>query len=239
MSTTTTPLLNELLHTLQYPGLKSFDIESKKEVVRVVAWIEDRKVRFYPIDSREALRKANKEWETAFAKYLTDLECPYQWSINRQDKIKVLFWLFSKAISADYEDEGKTFNESFEASKESDLIISAEVIEKLQEIAQQIGVNPFNPTTDNVDDFIKKIEAVVFARFYPSSQTTSTFPPLNNFILGFSTGDELSDRIAVILKMLYLLDLRHLQDDLNSIVATTQEFTANPKTNTALGQVGF
>lgn len=38
--------------------------------------------------------------------------------------------------------------------------------------------------------------------------------------------------------VLYILDLRELQDAVNDILVTVQEFTANPRTDAALGQVG-
>ena len=58
------------------------------------------------------------------------------------------------------------------------------------------------------------------------------------FPLGFSMGSDVADRAAAILRMLYIADLRELQDAVNDIVVTVQEFTANPKTDASLGQVG-
>ena len=40
------------------------------------------------------------------------------------------------------------------------------------------------------------------------------------------------------MRMLYLSDFRELQNDLNALIMLGQEYTANPKTNSALGQVG-
>ena len=58
------------------------------------------------------------------------------------------------------------------------------------------------------------------------------------FPLGFSLGSEVVDRAAAILRMLYIADLRELQDAVNDILVTIQEYTANPKTDAALGKVG-
>jgi hypothetical protein len=45
-------------------------------------------------------------------------------------------------------------------------------------------------------------------------------------------------KIGIVLKMLHYSDLRELQNDLNALLVLGQEYTANPKTNTALGKVG-
>lgn len=61
---------------------------------------------------------------------------------------------------------------------------------------------------------------------------------LGEFPLGFDTGDNVVNRVALVLKMLYISDLRDLQNDLNGLISLGQEYTANPKTNTKLGKVG-
>jgi len=58
------------------------------------------------------------------------------------------------------------------------------------------------------------------------------------FALGFQTGDKQLDRGATVLRLLYIDDLRTLQTQVNEIVATLQDFTANPKTDSKLGKVG-
>lgn len=46
------------------------------------------------------------------------------------------------------------------------------------------------------------------------------------------------NRLITVLKMLHLDDFRDLQTDLNALIALGQEYTANPRTNSALGKVG-
>ena len=50
--------------------------------------------------------------------------------------------------------------------------------------------------------------------------------------------DQQLRRAAAVLRLLYLEDLRELQTQVNTLLATAQEFTANPKTDSALGSVG-
>lgn len=63
-------------------------------------------------------------------------------------------------------------------------------------------------------------------------------PDVSVFPAGLSTGDELLDKATAVLRMLYVADLRELQDAVTDIVVTVQEFTANPKTDASLGAVG-
>jgi RLL motif-containing protein 1 len=62
--------------------------------------------------------------------------------------------------------------------------------------------------------------------------------PLEEFPLGFSTGDHDVNQAAIVLKMLYLSDFREMQNDLNALIVLGQEYTANPRTNSSLGKVG-
>ena len=54
----------------------------------------------------------------------------------------------------------------------------------------------------------------------------------NSYLLAMGvvhmSADDIVNRLAVVLKMLYLADLRELQTDLNSLMVLGQEFTANP-----------
>ena len=61
---------------------------------------------------------------------------------------------------------------------------------------------------------------------------------MRDFGAGFATGDAVLDRACAILRMLYVADLRELQDAVNDILVEIQCFTADPKTDAALGVVG-
>jgi hypothetical protein len=44
----------------------------------------------------------------------------------------------------------------------------------------------------------------------------------------FASSDATVNEISLILEMLYVSDLRELQDDVNDIIIAAQEFTADP-----------
>ena len=61
---------------------------------------------------------------------------------------------------------------------------------------------------------------------------------LRKLPLGFATGSDVLDSAGTILRMLYIEDLRELQNQVNNLLVQVQEFTANPKTDSSLVRVG-
>ena len=61
---------------------------------------------------------------------------------------------------------------------------------------------------------------------------------VDDFPLGFSTGSDSLDKAAIVLKMLYIAELRDMQQAVNQVLTTAQEYTGDPKTDSSLGRVG-
>ena len=61
---------------------------------------------------------------------------------------------------------------------------------------------------------------------------------VDDFPLGFSTGSVSLDKAAIVLKMLYIAELRDIQRGVNQVLTTAQEYTGDPKTDSSLGRVG-
>lgn len=57
--------------------------------------------------------------------------------------------------------------------------------------------------------------------------------------LGFDLGNKITNQAAKILRLLYIQDLRMLQTAINECIVAVQKVTANPKTDTKIGKVGF
>lgn len=66
----------------------------------------------------------------------------------------------------------------------------------------------------------------------------AAFAALDALELGFSTNNKILDRAAKVLRLLHLHNLRNLQTMINEVIVTVQDFTADPKTDSRLGQVG-
>ncbi len=91
---------------------------------QLVVWLEDMKIRLYPIDGRQNLRNLqNPQWEEAFTKvnesfkilfifdlifqYLQDLKYPYDHEMMK-DRFAVSDWLIGSAVRFEYGDNGKS-----------------------------------------------------------------------------------------------------------------------------------
>ena len=61
---------------------------------------------------------------------------------------------------------------------------------------------------------------------------------LDEDTLGFSSGDAAVDRAAVLMRLLYIADLREMQSQVNDVLGALQERTANPRVDSGLGRVG-
>jgi len=80
--------------------------------------------------------------------------------------------------------------------------------------------------TEELDSW-KSVESYKdILRFYPE-------------MINFATGDEKVDAAAIILRALYILDVRNAQNQFSEIITYLQRYTADPKTNTKIGKVGW
>ncbi|KAG0728072.1 RNA transcription, translation and transport factor protein [Chionoecetes opilio] len=69
----------------------------------LIVWLEDQKIRHYKIEDRGALKGIEeKDWSTAFKRYLGSLNCP----INPNEHAAVLDWLLCLAVRFEYSDNG-------------------------------------------------------------------------------------------------------------------------------------
>jgi len=70
------------------------------------------------------------------------------------------------------------------------------------------------------------------------SDTHEAMSELESYELGFTTGNAILDRTSVVLRLLYIQDLRDLQTLCNEVIASVQDVVAEPKTDARLGKVG-
>ncbi|GAB4822263.1 hypothetical protein N2152v2_009309 [Parachlorella kessleri] len=260
-----------LLRALGYPKVAGFAHGDPAQFRALLVWLENTKIRQYPIDGRKQLQAEDPAaWQTAFAKYLADLECP----VPADRKLAVLRWLLSHAMGLEYQDRAEQLTAAAEQAQAGapspDAWVESEpqpledaaddaVQQQIRELLQllQISVEQDLPTG------LQQLRDVLELQILPALTEMARHPlglqqsaqqqshaggvaaelpaaaaALRQYPLGFSTGDATSDLAATILRMLYIKDLRALQTLVDKTIVQVQEFTANPRTDAALGKVG-
>jgi RLL motif-containing protein 1 len=90
-------LVTLFLRALAYPELADFLISDPAKYQEVVVWLEQTKIRHYPLDGRQQLKSADTAtWHAALEKYLGDLACPVAWN-SGSNSVPVLQWLLNHA----------------------------------------------------------------------------------------------------------------------------------------------
>lgn len=184
-----------------------------KKIGQIVWFLENHVIRHYDARKREGLLK-QFDWKI-FERYLDDLECP---SDAANCKTRRLQWLLIRATAIAYEDNAAACNDKKRAQSRATKI--KETVIKNEREREGTTAGDAEATSD--------------APPLPSS----TLNQLKELPLGFCTGSDSLNAAATVLRMRYTEDLRALQNDVNRILVTVQEFTADPKTDTSLGRVG-
>lgn len=90
--------LNAFLKALDCPFADTFQTNSSKDdIVALVSWLEDRKIRALDIADRDPLRVVSQRWDSVFQSYLEKLECPYAWTFDNPQNC--LNWLVMHAVN--------------------------------------------------------------------------------------------------------------------------------------------
>jgi RLL motif-containing protein 1 len=247
------------LLALGYDSSSTFHVNDETERRKLVVWLEDQAIRHYKVDQRAQLRDiGGGQWVDACQMYLTDLGCPYPWT----DCDSVIDWLLTFALRLEYEDNQEVYAKR--AAKVSSLgkesapqVVRANVLDNLdfqsdefktgvEQLANYLKV-PLHP---NHLITLRAINKLIHSKYSKDEQERRTEElktikmvrnapmTLDTINLGFTTGDAILDKAVKVLRLLYINDLRDLQTAINGVLVSAQSLTADPKTDTGLGQVG-
>lgn len=87
-----------LLKALKYPRAEEFSPADYAQYQALVLWLENAKIRHYPIHGRVALQSSDAvAWDSGFKKYLADIECPVELGGDGGNYLAVLEWLLTHA----------------------------------------------------------------------------------------------------------------------------------------------
>uniref|UniRef100_A0A0B6ZG48 RNA transcription, translation and transport factor protein n=1 Tax=Arion vulgaris TaxID=1028688 RepID=A0A0B6ZG48_9EUPU len=242
------------LIALDFQDHDAFDINDENKFRSVILWLEDQKIRHLKIEDREPLRsKQGNEWTASLKEYLSQLNCPYE--IN--DKRALLDWLLGYAIRLEFGDEEKYKNVTAEkhqqrlAQKPGNStnpldnldFEDAEFKAGIMSLATMLQIPPHH---DHLD-LLKAICITVVEKFSQDALDAALkqknikdeFIPLDKTELGFDAGDYILTEAAKILRLIHIRDLRDLQTKINLAIVEVQKITADPKTDSRLGKVGY
>lgn len=229
------------LQALEYPDAQGFVLEY--DHIRVlVGWLENQKLREYPEDQRSPLCSppSREAWLPVLHRYLEDLDIaaglPAPNLLDPEYAPVVVRRLLDRAIGFEYGDSSGELNVAAAvravAEEASD---TPELRQAVEELAKVTGV----PMGEDLGAALAAIKQVVKQRVGTAQGSEGKRFDQAQFPLGFSTGDTVLDRAATVLRLVHINQLRELQNSVNDIIRTLQEFTANPKTDTRLGKVGY
>jgi len=243
------------LIALEYHHPEEFAPHDENQFRSLIVWLEDRIIRRFQIAEREFLRDTNNsDWDTVFAKYLEDLECP----VDSGDRNKVTGWLLSYAIKLKYKDNSETYNQIHEEKLERKMHASSinevspgsigaikgddpDLKYGVISLSKLLGI-PEHP--DHIT-ILQAVKTIIEERLSNSQiearkniDEGSDFLPLKDVSLGLRVGDPAVEEAAKIVRLLHLHELRDLQTQINKAIVLVQKLTANPKTDQSLGKVG-
>nr|SVE74358.1 EOG090X0ARU [Daphnia barbata] len=236
------------LQALGFPNPETLNTADEKQFRSTIVWLEDQKIRRYKIEDRENLRDITAmEWSQAFEQYMSDLDCPF---LNGM-RPEILDWLLGLAVQLEFNEKP----ESYTANPKS------------QEQAYQ-KINPLDNLDFNSDDFKTGVNQLAYILQVPqhpnhlvtlegvcniieekfsqnvlkdSIKTKNSGNPVqfDNISFGLDIKSASLACAANILRYLFIHDLRDLQTKINECLVSVQALTANPKTDTKLGKVGY
>ncbi|UJR28885.1 hypothetical protein I4U23_010105 [Adineta vaga] len=236
---------------------KEYNPQDENQFRQMIVWLEDMKIRLYPIDGRQHLRDTqNPQWEQALSKYLQDLKFPYNNEMIK-DRIAVSDWLIGAAIRFEYGDNVEKFKSISLNAQQNNHTSSNHTDNPLEKIdfasedfkngmlqlCQLLQIpTKFNDTTAilrAVSKFITtKLSKEAMEKSQIREEGSGVDFSLEQMPLGFDTGDKIINEAAKVLRLLYIQDLRTLQTKINETIVNVQSFVADPRTDSKLGKIG-
>jgi len=218
------------------------DPSRRGDLAAVVGYVEDRKVRALDISERAGLRSAGAAFDAALLQYLAALGCPHTRITDA-----AVGWLLARAVNCEYEDRGAECNARAAARAAAAAPPPADERRRIDAALRGLCASAGVPYTSLEADGPAALGALAAkaraAETAPSAAggAAAAAPPPDaaQFPLGFSSDDAAVDERARVLRMLYISDLRRLQDDVSRCLSAAQAYTADPKTNSTLGKVGY
>ena len=198
----------------------------------MVLWLEEQKIRRYPVEQRKGLRDRGQHWQQHYEKYLKDLNCPRQ-----DDNVQSLCWLLGYALMLEQmHGSSPTTTASFLDNVD---VESQEFKDGLAKLATLLNIPPHPDPLVRLEACSKLLQSRT-SMDDNDSLGGGVEISLKDHDFGFNdkTMDPVVKEAGKILRLLHLTNLRTLQSEINNTIELVQSVTANPKTDTKVGKVG-
>ncbi|XP_076267952.1 RNA transcription, translation and transport factor protein [Rhynchophorus ferrugineus] len=240
-----------LLSALEYPNADNVNLSEEKTIRSIVVWLELNKINGAKTSTLNGLKDVgSKDWVVHFDAYKDQLGCP-----PLESQQEEIHWLLGKAIHLETSKNKNVYLqhavENIRVSSAPKVIAenpldkldfrSKEFQDRINQLAKTLKIVPYpDPLVT-----LQAVRKIVCTRLapdcveHPDKYIAKGTPfPFQDADLGFDLNDPVLNKAAKILRMLYIQDLRNLQTKANELIVGVQSVTANPKTDTKLGQVG-
>jgi len=239
-------------------------LSSDDDYRELVTFLENRIIRNYQINDRKEL--VNKEgpvgkWKTHFKKYLEDLDADFHVleSLNTKDwKGPCLQFLLDLSVEYEYQDKkssGDFAKLNVKSSSEDQKtycwsnydIKSEDFISNLRQMANYLGIRKQILEMADGENLLKAIVSVLenaadnrkLVNDSNDKQIAAfKLKSLNEVASGIDTGDQKTNDVAKILRLLHINNCRTFQNLINKLIVSVQEYTANPVTDQKLSKIG-
>lgn len=147
------------LRALNYPRWKNINISDTREFRTLVVWLEETKIRYYPMQKRQKLRLVDApDWTTHFTAYLQELQCPHhcEKSLSLDQTTYIVDWLLGQAISAEYHDAADKYNNI----DKNAFLVKAAPKKNAETLKEKIAVNQRKPIDCSGPEFLEAINKI-------------------------------------------------------------------------------
>lgn len=227
------------LRTLSCPFAFNVRASSPSAFQKAVNWLEDTHIRSQPPASRAPLRSLRR-FPAALAPYIATL-LPGKSLTYPRDATEILRALVRRALDDAFADDSHRLCEPVDPWRGRALATIpgiakdkavGDAVARLGRIVGDEGMDERSGA--GVVDVMDATADVVCGGDGEGGGKVV----LDELALGFCTGDDGVDRVSRMLRLLFVRDLRELQDRVNDAVARMQEVTGDARTDSRLGRVG-
>nr|SVE89440.1 EOG090X0ARU [Daphnia sinensis]SVE90060.1 EOG090X0ARU [Daphnia sinensis]SVE90689.1 EOG090X0ARU [Daphnia sinensis]SVE91315.1 EOG090X0ARU [Daphnia sinensis]SVE91938.1 EOG090X0ARU [Daphnia sinensis] len=236
------------LQALGFPNPETLNTADEIQFRSTIVWLEDQKIRRYKIEDRELLRNTTAtQWNQAFEQYMSDLDCPFP----KGTRPEILDWLLGLAVQLEYNEKPESYTANPKTLEPihqklnplDNLDFESEDFKAgVNDLANILQV-PKHPdhlmTLEGICNLIQEKFCKDALKASSVARDLGNPVQFDNISFGLDLKSPNVSNAANLLRYLFIHDLRELQTRINECLVCVQALTANPKTDTKLGKVGY